>query len=472
MADIGQGGPRASTIGFGTSDTVLLEAISRYVPPEGIDQALRQTGRQTCRMRKLPARAVVWLVIAIGLWGDLDIPSLWRQVVGTLLSLWYAITGQPPPTKSALSQARTRLGPRPMRWLFARTAQTVATNRTRGAFYHGKRLMLIDGQTFLIPDTPANARAFGRPSTRRYGMEVQGGYPQIHTIRLVEAGTHLTVETLIKPAKSAEYLAAPALLKKVRPGDLVLWDRGFYGYSLLKQARDQGKDVLGRIPAHVNFERMQTLPDGSYLARIYPTTQDRRHGTRAMVVRVIEYTFDDPQRPGHGERHRLVTTLLDPQKYPARELVVLYHQRWEIEIDNDELATHQLARPVELRSRTPCGVVQELYGILLAHNAVRALMHESALAVNVDPLQLSFIHAVRVIREAIPLLRAARTEQLPRLYEAMIQHIGRGRLPPRDNRINPRVVKVKMSNFRKKRPEDYHISHPQRPFAESVVMLK
>jgi hypothetical protein len=472
MKDIGHGRPLASTNGSGLPDTVLLEAISRHVRPEWIDDALRQTGRQTCRTRKLPAPAVVWLVIAIGLWGDLDIPSLWRQVIGTLRSLWCVAAGQPPPGKSALSQARTRLGPRSMRRLFVQTAGVIATARTRGAFYRGKRLMLMDGQKLLVPDTPANAQAFGRPSTRRYGKAIQGGYPQIHTIRLVEAGTHLTVEALIKPARSHEYPAAPALLKKARPGDLVLWDRGFYGYSLLKQARDEQKDVLGRVPAHVVFERIQTLPDGSYLARIYPTHKDRRQGTRAMVVRVIEYTFDDPQRPGHGQRHRLVTTLLDAQQYPAQELVVLYHQRWEIEIDNDELATHQLARPVDLRSRTPCGVVQELYGILLAHNAVRALMHESALAVNVDPLQLSFIHAVRVIRETIPLLRAARTEQLPRLYEAMIAHIGKGRLPPRDNRINPRVVKIKMSNFKKKRPEDYRVSHPQRSFAESVVMLK
>lgn len=472
MNDIGHGGPRASTNGSGLPDAVLLEAISRHVRPEWIDDALRQTGRQTCRTRKLPAQSVVWLVIAIGLWGDLDIPSLWRQVTGTLRSLWYVIAGQPPPGKSALSQARARLGPRPLRRLFVQTAGAIATAKTRGAFYRGKRLMLMDGQKLLVPDTPANAQAFGRPSTRRYGKAIQGGYPQIHTIRLVEAGTHMTVEALIKPAKSHEYPAAPALLKKVRPGDLVLWDRGFYGYSLLKQARDEGKDVLGRVPAHVVFDRMQTLADGSYLARIYPTHRDRRQGTRAMVVRVIEYTFDDPQRPGHGERHRLVTTLLDAEKYPARELIVLYHQRWEIEIDNDELATHQLARPVELRSRTPCGVVQELHGILLAHNAVRALMHESALVVDIDPRQLSFIHAVRVIRETIPILRAARTEQLPRLYEAMIQHIGKGRLPQRDNRINPRVVKVKMSNFRKKQPEDYHVRHPQRSFAESVVILK
>jgi hypothetical protein len=472
MKDIGHGGLHTSTIGSALSNELLLEALVLYVPPEQIDKALRVTARQSHRQRKLPASAVVWLVIAIGLWGDLDIPSVWRQVTGTLVLLWRLMAGQSSPCKSALSQARTRLGPRPLRRLFVQTAGPVATAKMAGAFYRGKRLMLIDGQKLLVPDTPANAKAFGRPSTRRYGKEVHAGYPQIHTIRLVEAGTHLTVEGLIKPVKSHEYRAAPALLNRARPGDLMLWDRGFYGYGLLKQACDQGKDVLGRVPAQVIFDRVEALADGSYLSRIYPTDKDRRHGTGAIVVRAIEYTFNDPRRPGHGERHRLVTTLLDPEKFPAPELVVLYHQRWEIEIDNDELATHQLARPVELRSRTPCGIVQEWYGILLAHNAVRALMYESALAVNLDPRELSFIHAVRVIRETIPLLRAARTEQLPCLYRALIHHIGKGRLPPRDHRINPRVVKVKMSSFKKKRPEHYRVCHPQRAFAESVVMLK
>ena len=173
-----------------------------------------------------------------------------------------------------------------------------------------------------------------------------------------------------------------------------------------------------------------------------------------------------------SERHRLVTTLLDATVYPADELVVLYHQRWEIEIGNDELKTHQLDRLVDLRSRTSCGIVQELYGILLAYNAVRYLMHEAALSVNVDPRRLSFIHAVRVIRETTPLLRAAPTSQLPCLYAAMVRHIATGRLPARDNRINPRVVKRKMSNFAKKRPEHYHPPQPQRSFLESVVILK
>ncbi|MGH7215112.1 MAG: hypothetical protein ACREIT_10150 [Tepidisphaeraceae bacterium] len=150
---------------------------------------------------------------------------------------------------------------------------------------------------------------------------------------------------------------------------------------------------------------------------------------------------------------------------------MLYHQRWEIEIANDEITTQQLARPVELRSKTPAGVVQEMYGLLLAHNAIRALMHESALSVDVDPRTLSFTHALRVVRETIPLLRAARTQQLPRLYDALIRHIAAGRLPPRDNRINPRGVKVKMSNFPKKRAEHYHVPQPIKELKASVVML-
>ena len=136
------------------------------------------------------------------------------------------------------------------------------------------------------------------------------------------------------------------------------------------------------------------------------------------------------------------------------------------------MKTHQLNRPVSLRSRTPCGVLQEIYGVLLAYNAVRVLMHEAALAVDVDPRRLSFIHAVRVIRETVPLMRSAPPWQLPRAYAALIQHIALGKLPARDNRINPRVVKKTVSKFPKKRPEHYHVPQPKWPFEESVKILK
>jgi hypothetical protein len=420
----------------------------------------------------LPATAVVWLVIAIGIWTDLDIPALWRQVVGTLRSLLLVLSAKRPPCKAALSQARSRLGACCLRQLFVRTAAPMAVDRTPGAFYKAMRLMAIDGVTFDIPDTPANAAAFGRPATRRYGESVDGGYPQIHVTFLSETGTHVILEAFVKRGKKSEFPLAGSLLRKVPPGSLVLWDRGFYGYSSLVQAQRRGMHVVGRVADHVVFERLQTLTDGSYLAVIYPSWRDRRHREKGMTVRVIDYTLGDPLRPGHGQRHRLVTTLLDADTFPAAELVVLYHERWEIEIGNDELKTHQLDRLVHLRSRTPCGILQEIYGILVAYNAIRFLMHEAALSVDLDPRRLSFIHAVRVLRETAPLLRAAPADRLPTLYAGMIAHIAQGRLPPRDNRINPRVVKKKMSNFPKKRPEHYRIQHPQTSFEQAVRILK
>ena len=472
MSSIGHGGPCSPLREEWPAPLVVLEALTRFVPPETIRAVLTQTGRHSQRIRRLPATAVVWLVIAIGVWTDLDIPAVFRQVTGTLRSLLLVTSARRPPCKAALSQARTRLGACYMRQLFVRTAAPIAVDRTRGAFYKGMRLMAIDGVTFDIPDTTANVAAFGRPVTRRNGKPVDGGYPQIHVVCLSETGTHVIVEAFVKRGKRGEFPLAGSLLRKVPQGSLVLWDRGFYGYFSLLQAQRRNVQVVGRVADHVLFEVVRTLCDGSFLATIYPTWSDRRRHSNALLVRVIEYTFDDPNRPGHGQRHRLVTTLLDANTHSATELVVLYHQRWEIEIGNDELKTHQLNRLVDLRSRTPCGVLQELYGILLAYNAVRFLMHEAALSVDIDPRRLSFIHAVRVIRETIPVMRTAATERLPFLYAAMIRHIAKGRLPPRDNRINPRVVKKKMSNFAKKRPEHCHPPQPQTSFEQAVRILK
>ncbi len=471
MQGIGHGGPRAQAGLEWPAPVIVIEALSRFVSPATIRSVLTQTGRRTQRTRRLPAATVVWLVIAIGIWTDLDIPAVWRQVVGALRSLFLASDAKHPPCKSALSQARTRLGARAMRQLFVATSRPIALGQTRGAFYKGMRLMAIDGVRFDMPDTRANAAAFGRPGTRRNGQSIEGAYPQIHAIFLAETGTHLVVEAYLKRGKKSEFKVVTSLLKKAPPGCLVLQDRGFYGYRPLAEANRRGIHLLGRVGNHVVFRRTETCPDGSHLTVIYPGDKDRRHQTNGLLVRVIEYTLDEPNRTGHRERHRLVTTLLDADQHPAKELVVLYHQRWEIEIGNDELKTHQLHRQVHLRSRTPCGILQEIYGILIAYNAVRFLMHEAALSVDIDPRRLSFIHAVRVLRETAPLMRAAPAFRLPILYAAMIQHIAHGRLPPRENRINPRVVKKKMSNFAKKRPEHYHIPKPQTTFQQSVVIL-
>ena len=480
MDDIGQGGPWAGIAGQRWVDSVVLEALSRFVGPALIRQVLTQTGKDSRRIRRLPAAAMVWLVIALAIDRRLDIPSAWRQVVGTVQALWFAAALRRPPCPSAFSAARRRLGARPMRQLFCRTASPLATGQPHGsggAFYRGRRLLGIDGVHFQIADTPANTAAFGRPTTRRDGDQVEGGYPQIHAVGLMELGTHVVCEAVLKPNKKNEYPLVGHLLQHAPRGSLVLWDKGFYGYRAVAQALDRQVHVLGRVTRSATFKSIQTLSDGSFLAKMYLTTQDKRQDTHGIVIRVIEYTFDDPNRSGprnHGEPHRLYTTLLDAEQYPAQELVVLYHERWEFELSNDEIKTHQLTKDMHtpLRSRTPVGVVQEFYGLLIAYNAVRQLMHEAARSVNIEPDQLSFIHAVRVIRETIPIMRAAPVQQLQFLYRAMIRSIAAGRLPPRRDRINPRVVKVKMSKFAKKRPEHYALPPPQKPFAHAVVILK
>jgi hypothetical protein len=471
MESIGQGRP-ATAIGFRwPEESVLVEALTRAIQPEQIDAVLAKHGPKKRRIRRLPLAAVVWLVICFGVFSQDNIPTIWRRLGGTLRALFAALDGQRPPVKSAFSQARQRLGAAPMRELFRLAARPMATEKTIGAFYKGMRMRALDGVHLTVVDTPANAAAFGRPSTTRNGEAVAGGYPQVLVVYLCETGTHAIGDLVIRPCNSGEKRPARWLLGQVPAGDLLLWDSGFYSYKLLAEAMDRGVHVLGPVPAGVVLRPIKRLSDGSYLAKIYPSQYARQKDRDGRIVRILEYTFDDPNRPGHGERHRLVTTLLDEKDYPARELIGLYHERWEIEIANDELKTHQLARLVDLRSRTPGGVRQEIYGVLLAYNAVRGLMHEAALAEQIDPRRLSFLDSLRIIRDTVADMRNARTVQLPILYQGMLKLIGQCRLPPRDGRINPRVIKRKMSKWLKKRPEHYRPPQPEKTFDRAVVML-
>jgi len=471
MGSIGQGWPTTPRDFRWPEEAVLVEALTRTIRPEQIDAVLAASGRKERRIRRLPSIAVVWLVICFGVWGQDNIPTIWRRLRGTSRALFAAMGDQRPPVKSAFSQARQRVGVVPMRRLFRQVARPIATPETIGAFYKGMRMRALDGVHLDVVDSPANAAAFGRPSTTRNGEAVAGGYPAVLVVYLCETGTHAIQDLVIRPCNSSEKPPARWLLKQVPAGDLLLWDSGFYSYPLLTQAMDQAVHVLGPVPSNVVLKPVQRLSDGSYLAKIYPTQYARQKDRDGRTVRVLEYTFDDPNRPGHGERHRLVTTLLDEKEYPALELICLYHQRWEIEIANDELKTHQLARLVDLRSRTPQGVRQEIYGVLLAYNAVRGLMHEAALAEQIDPRRLSFLDSLRIIRDTVGDMRNAQTAQLPKLYQGMLKLIGQCRLPARDGRINPRVIKRKMSKWLKKRPEHYRPPQPRKPFDQAVVML-
>jgi hypothetical protein len=471
VKSIGTGGPSNPTDSWWPEESVVLEALSGMIRPACIEAALRATGRKEKRKRRLPAAAVLWLVIAFGIWSESNVPTIWRRLGGTLRALLRGRRKKRPPVKSAFSEARRRLGVAPLRRVFRETARPIATDRTMGAFYHGLRLKVIDGVHLDVPDTVGNVAAFGRSVTTRWGENVPAAYPQIVAVCLSEVGTHVILDALVKPGRTGERKPARVLLKRVSEGDLVLWDRGFYGYDLLAEAIAQGAHVLGRLPAGVIVKPIECLADGSFLAKVYPDASHRRKDRGGLLVRIVRYTIDDPTRTGHQEEHRLVTTLLDDRTHPALDLIQVYHDRWEIEIVNDEVKTHLLARLVHLRSRTPWGIVQEFYGLLLAYNAVRNLMHEAALAEDIAPRRLSFVDSVRLIRDTVQDMRNAPTKQLPVLYQGLLALIGQCQLPPRENRINPRVVKRKMSKFAKKRPEHYRLPHPEKPFRETVVML-
>lgn len=467
---IGQGRPLAA-MNWQNGSVAVLEALTRCIPPEQIDRVLLKTDRVERRVRKLPAGSVVWFMVMMGLRADLDLSGLWRQVVGVLANVYAVLAGAAAVSKSALCKARGRLGARPMRQLMLKSGRALPA--TKGATYKGMRLRAMDGDDCKVPDTPANAAAFGRPSTARDGRKLEGGYPQFHLTRLIDVGTRLTMEALIRPNNTLDHDTARFFLPHCHKRDLLLWDCGFYSFDLIRRTVLDGIHFLSPVPSHAVFKPIRHLSDGSYLTKIYPHPNDRRDDRNGQVVRIIEYTLDEPARQGHGERHRLITDLLDEQQYPAKELIVLYHQRWEIEIANDEVTTHLLNRAVELRSQKPAGVVQEMYAVLLAHNAVRLVMAEAAQSVDVDPRTLSFMNAVRVVRETVQEMRSAPARRLPLLYQAMLIQIAQGVLPERDGRINPRVVKViRPSNFPVKQEKHKNWPQPKQAFIESVVMLK
>jgi len=271
---------------------------------------------------------------------------------------------------------------------------------TKGAWYRGLRLVSIDGSTMEVADEAANDQAFGRPGASRG----KSAFPQLRFVSLVENGTHVLFGTQQGPYATGEITLAKAVVGALRKGMLCLGDRNFFGFPLWTQALNSGADLLWRIKAKAQLLPEQSLPDGSYLSRFYASASDRRHQRKGLRVRVIEYRL---QGVSDAEPiYRLVTSLLDPAQAPAAELAALYHERWQIETAMAELKTHLRGAKLVLRSKTPDLVRQEFYGLMMAHFAVRGLMHEAALKADIDPDQLSFLHAVRVVRRKLAALHA------------------------------------------------------------------
>jgi hypothetical protein len=417
----------------GADDRPLLEALAVALPDAVVEEAITATGTRERRRRLLPTRLMVALVVAMGLWAAEAV----RHVLATVVDGWREQAGAGEaawrlPSNAAIVRARRRAGARLLRAIFHAVAGPIAEPATPGAFLGGLRLMAIDGTTLDVADTPDNARTFGRPTTRRG----PGAFPQIRVVALIETGSHALCDVVLRPFRCGEAPAGRRLLRSVGPGMLLLWDRGFDGYQMVRETLVRGAAFLGRTKANIVLTPTAVLPDGSYLACIYPSPTARRRREDGITVRVVEYALDTAAGPGR-ERYRLITSLLDADTFPATRLAAAYHERWEVETTLDEVKVHQWAHPRPLRSQHPREVVQELYGLLLAHLAIRTLMYHAARREGLDPDRLSFTGALRVLRRAIPRAQRTAPSALPLFAPGSsptwppngCRHGGRGTIP-------------------------------------------
>lgn len=440
-----------------------LDGLSKVIAPEIMEQALSETGRGKQRACRLSHRVMLWIVLAMGLLTHLPIRQVFKHARRMR-------AGEKTPSRSNLCEARQRLGVEPVRRVFALVVRPLGTPQTPGVFYKGLRCMGIDGTIEDVPDTPANAERFGRSS----GGRGDSAFPQVRKVSLVELGTHVEVAMAIGGWHDSEQKLVSQLWEQIPADALLIEDRGFFSYEHWKTLDSRGVKLLIRVKGNMIFKPIKRLPDGSYLAKIYPSPYDRTKDRGGIVVRVIEYTLDDPQRTGHGDKHVLLTNLFDPEEFPALELACQYHERWEEELVFDEQKTHldprRPGKPAQLRSQTPEGVEQELYAVSLGHFVVRALMLEAAKEDNLDVDRLSFTGCLRILQARLPECDSSTRVTLENWYRLLLTEMSQERLEPRRNRANPRVVKRKMSKFAKKRPE--HRGRPplKKTFAETVVI--
>jgi hypothetical protein len=438
-----------------------LAGLEKIISPDVVRRVLEDTRRMDSRACRLSHEVMTWVVLGMGLLTDLPIRQVFRhsrRLRG----------GESPPVRSSLCEARQRLGVEPLRELHARVARPLATLDTPGAFYRGYRLMGIDGSVFDVPDSEANA-VFGRAS----GGRGDGAFPQVRKVSLVELGTHVETAIALGGWHDSEQALVPQLWDRLLSDTLLLEDRGFFSYEHWIALNSRAK-LLIRGKKNFVLKPIRHLSDGSYLAKIYPTSYDRDKDRKGVVVRVIDYQIHDPQRTGHGEVHRLLTNLLDERQFPAMELILLYHERWEVELVFDEQKTHLDPRRAEksahLRSETPDGVRQEMYALSLGHFVVRALMFEAAQSAQLDVDRLSFTGCLHILQCRLPECDTRSDETLTNWHNAVLTEMRQEQIGPRRNRINPRVIKRKMSKWNKKRPQHRRLKPLLKRFEDCVLM--
>lgn len=379
------------------ADYLTVGFLAMNCPVDKVRAALQAHGVQSRRRRGLPHEVLVYFVMAMVLYANVAYEEVLRLVIeGLRQLLGDAAVTQATVSKGAISQARGKVGAAPLRQLYHEQVHPHGPVGMAGVWYRGLRLMALDGSALNMPDEQANTAHFGYPGASRGSS----AFPQLRFVALAECGTHTLCYANPGPCRSDERRLAEPLLERLDATMLVTADRNFYSYDFWQRGGANGAQLLFRVRRNLRLPREQPLPDGSYLSTLYANDQDRRHRREGIRVRVIEYAL---QGIVDAEPvYRLLTNWLDPEAAPARELATLYHCRWTIEQAFDEFKVHLAERAVVLRSKRPELVEQEFYALLLAHAAVRRLMTEAAATTAQTAEDLSFIHAVRVLRRRLP----------------------------------------------------------------------
>ena len=451
------------------ADHVALGVLTRTFPPGLVDAVVAATGKAEQRSRLLPARLVVYYVMGLALFSRSGYEEVMRSLVEGLSweSGWK--TSWTVPSQPAITQARTRMGPEPLRLLFERGCVPLASEATPGAFIFGRRLVSMDGTGVDVPDTADNEAAFGRPGSAR---GEGAAFPKLRIVALAECGTHAVFGAEIGAYTIGENTMARALIDACEPGMLVFADRGFGGsYKLFSAFAASGADLCWRARANAALPMLERLDDGSFRSELVEA-DDRTTRSRVTTVRVVEYGIADPGRPqSHDRTYRLVTTIMDPADAPAAALAAAYAQRWEIETVFDEMKSHQRGPAVVLRSKTADGVRQEAWGYLCCHYAIRVLMSDATNDRGVDPDRISFTRTLHAARRSTRSGLGANADTLTMALPDTFDEINRELLPRRPLRAAARVVKKKMSNYGLKRAAHRNWPQPTRHPTEAIHII-
>jgi hypothetical protein len=439
-----------------------LAGMEKIIPTELVIQALANTKKKITRKCSLTNEVMLWVVLAMGLFTELPIRRVFK--VSRRLRM-----GEESPARSSLCMARKRLGSEPLVELHRLVVKPLATEKTPGAFYRGMRKVAIDGTVMDVSDCEAHQH-LGRSS----GSRGEGPFPQVRKVSLVELGTHIEFAFVYGGWVDAEKTLVEKLWEFIPDDALLIEDRGFFSFKSWKMLHKKHK-LLVRIQKSMVFTPIKYFEDGSFLAKVYRSNWYRENDRDGIAVRIIEYKLDDPQRTGHDEVHRLMTNLLDAEEYPAMELIMEYHERWEEEIVFDEQKTHQdpcrAEKTTNYRSETSDGLKQEIYAMSIGHFIVRAMMLEAAQQAKIDVDRLSFKGCFQILKTRLPECDARTESTFSEWCTSVIWELSREQIPQRRNRINPRVIKRKMSRWNKCRPEHRKQPPLTKTFADTIVMI-